>query len=305
MKARDWALFILLAMVWGTSFLWIKVALAEVGPVTLVSFRLLFGVLGLIAAALILRPEMPRDPIVYGKLALIGFINTALPFVLISWGEQHIDSGLASLFNASVPMWTLIFAHFFLADERITLDRLVGLLIGFVGIVLLVFSNQNGPINPAGQMALLGSLAVLAAGMMYGGSAVFIRSNLKGVSPIVQPLGAVLFADIYVWVAAFTLERPIIIPSQPMTWIALIWLGVLGSALAYLIYFGLIQRVGATNVTAVTYVVPVVGVTVGAIFLGEAITWPMIVAGALVLMGVYTVNAGIPFVRKTTVEEAA
>ena len=134
MKLKEWSAFILLGLVWGSSFLWIKIALREIGPFTLVAFRLLFGLIALLAIMRLQRQTFPRDRRTLLAFLFLGVFNTALPFVLISWGETSIDSALASILNGTMPLFTIVIAHFWLHDEKITLTRLGGLIVGFVGV---------------------------------------------------------------------------------------------------------------------------------------------------------------------------
>ncbi|GAB4477349.1 MAG: DMT family transporter [Anaerolineae bacterium] len=288
MKAKDWGAFLLLSVVWGSSFLWIKVALDEIGPVTLVAFRLLFGVLGLLIVLAVRRPPLPADRATWLKLALLGLTNTAIPFVLISWGEQFIDSGVTSILNASVPLFALVMAHFWLADERITWMRAAGLLIGFAGIVVLV--SRDLSVESLGQN-LPGQIAVLVAAAFYAFSSVFTRRALGDVSPIVQAFVPLVVADLATWALVPALELPWRGPALPITWLALAWLGLLGSCAAYLLYFSLIRSIGATRTTMVTYVIPVTGVALGVIFLGEPFDWLLLAATALIVTGIGIVNS--------------
>jgi drug/metabolite transporter (DMT)-like permease len=138
MKTKDWLVFLGLSLAWGSSFLWIKIAVQEIGPFTLVALRLLFGILGLLIVVAIRKPEWPKDPKIWRVLAVLGMINTAIPFTLISWGEVYIDSSVASILNSSVPLFTVLIAHFFLDDDKLTWTKGLGLPIGFIGVVLLV-----------------------------------------------------------------------------------------------------------------------------------------------------------------------
>src|SRR3989304_6711596 len=138
MKPREWVVFFALGLIWGSSFLWIKIAVQEVDPFTLVSWRLLFGTLGMVAVIVWKRPSFPPQRSIWLALAVLGIINTALPFVLISWGEKSIDSAVASVLNSTVPLFTLVIAHLFLHDEPITARKSVGLLIGFAGVLVLM-----------------------------------------------------------------------------------------------------------------------------------------------------------------------
>lgn len=287
MYAKDWLLFSLLALIWGSSFLWIKIAVQEIGPVTLVAYRLLFGVVGLIAIVAIKRPPLPRERATWWTLLVLGFTNTAVPFVLISWGETRIDSGVAAILNGTVPLFTLLIAHFLLNDERMTWTRFMGLLAGFGGVVALMSRD----VGPAGfEQGVVGQLAVLGAAICYAGSSVFARRNLGSVAPMFQALTIVLVADTALWLSVPIVESPVIVPRNPLTWLALAWLGLLGSCVAYLIYFGLIQRAGPTRTVMVTYVMPIVGVLLGVTFLNEPLDWRLGLGTLLVASGVWAVN---------------
>ena len=287
MKPKDWFAFLLLALIWGSSFMWIKLAVQEIGPFTLVGFRLLFGVLFL---AIVIRARhlaLPKDARTWAILGLLGLINTALPFVLISWGEQHIDSAVASILNGSVPLFTLFIAHWLLKDDRMTMVRIMGAAVGFVGIVILL----SGGLSAADfAKNLLGDFAVLAAAALYGVGGVLVRLKLSHVSPTMGGFGSALVADGLVWTAACFVEFPLALPAEPITWISLIILGLLGTGLAYQLYFYLIQSIGSTRASMVTYVMPVVGLALGILFLREPLTWQLALGMVLIVGAVWLVN---------------
>lgn len=286
MKPRHWAAFLGLGLIWGSSFLWIKIGLREIGPFTLVAFRLLFGAAGLFTV-LRLRPQpFPERGRIWWTLALLGLTNTALPFVLITWGEQTVDSSVAAVLNSSVPLFTLVIAHLALDDEQITLTRAVGLLTGFLG-VLLLFSRGLAQSDGGG---FLGEIAILIAAISYAGSSVFARRNLRAVPLLVQAFLPLLFADALSWTSAALLEPPLAIPASPTTWMALLWLGLLGSCIAYLLYFYLLHAIGATRTTLVTYVFPVVGVALGVLVLGEMLDWRLLAGASLVVASIAVVT---------------
>jgi drug/metabolite transporter (DMT)-like permease len=283
-----WLAFILLGLAWGSSFLWIKIALAEIGPFTLVAFRLLFGALGLLALLWLKRQPLPRAP---GLLLLFLFqavVQTALPFVLISWGEQSIDSAAAAILNGTMPLFTIVIAHFWLRDEKITLPRLGGLILGFAGVVVLV--GRGARLGPAAGANFWGQMAVLVATASYALGSTSSRKFLRGQPALLQAAMVVGLSDILLWVAAPIVERPFRLPAAPITWFALVWLGLLGSCLAYILYFHLINAWGATRASVVTYTLPVVGVILGVLFLREAADWRLLLGTALVVGGVAVVN---------------
>jgi drug/metabolite transporter (DMT)-like permease len=300
MKVKDWVMFIALGSIWGSSFMWIKIALEEIGPFALVGFRLGFGLLGMVAVVALLKPPIPRERRLWLGLALIGLLSMALPFVLITWGEQFIDSGVAAVLNGAMPLFTLVIAHFTLADERITLSRAVGLLIGFAGIVLLV-GRDLGQVGRG--LAVIGQLAVVLATVSYASGAVYTRKNLGGVSPIFQPFASLAVADMLAWLAVPPLETLPVWPSLGLTWLALAWLGLLGTCVAYILFFSLIQSIGATRASMVTYVIPVVGVILGVIFLRERLDWHLVGGTLLVIAGVWIVNSKLrlAFLRRKRV----
>jgi len=290
MKSKEWVWFVALGMIWGSSFLWIKVAVQEVDPFTLVGWRLLFGVLGMLVVLVVRRPAFPRQRSTWLAMAVMGMINTALPFVLISWGEKSIDSAVASILNSTVPLFTLVIAHFFLHDDRISVPKVLGLAVGFLGVLTLLARD----LEPGGfRTGALGQAAVLLAAISYASASVFGRRTMREVSPLVQAFVPMVAADAVVWSAATQVGSPGVLPGLPITWVALLWLGLLGSCVAYLLYFHLLHAVGATRATMVTYLFPVVGVALGVLFLGEHADWHL-VAGALLVVGSIAIVNWVP-----------
>lgn len=286
MKPKDILAFIGLSLAWGSSFMWIKIGLDELGPLTLVAYRLLFGMLGLLIVVLISRPELPKDKKIWQALVVLGFTNTAFPFFLFSWGELYIDSGLASILNGSLPLFTTILAHFALDDDKITKNRAIALVIGFIGILILISRDLSNGINSN----LLGQGAIILAVLFYAFSAVYARARTKGISPIYQALIPLIVADIFIWLPTFAFESPINLPTTGLTWAAVLWLGLIGSCVAYLLYFYLVHSIGPTRATMITYTFPVIGVILGVIFLNEVVTGPMLIGGGLVLVSIVLVN---------------
>ena len=286
-RLRDWGAFLLLGSIWGSSFLWIKIAVADVSPATLAAFRLLFGLIGLLTVVRLTRQRFTTLHTHWPAYLFMGFFNTAFPFILINWAETRIDSALAAILNATTPLFAFIIAHFWQADEKMTPTRTAGLITGFVGVVVLV-SREFGPAGVHGN--LWGQIAMLVASMSYALTANFSRRHLRGHPPLVQATMVVLFADAMTWAVALTTDRPFGPPSSALTWFALAWLGLLGSCVAYLLYFYLLNTVGAGRSSLVTFIFPVIGLLLGIIFLNEVADWRLIVGSALVVGGIAVVN---------------
>lgn len=287
MQPKHWTVFILLGAIWSASFLWIKIALEEVGPLTLVAFRVLFGLLtGLVISAL-LRIPLPRDWKTWRIFILLGLTNVAVPFFLITWGEQSIDSAVASILNATVPLFTVVMAHFLLHDDKITVPKIIGLLMGFVGVILLLSKDFKAD----AQNSILGQAAVILAAIFYAGSSIYTRRYTADVPGQTRGMLPLFSASAIMWAVAPIAESPLQIPHLPMTWIALLWLGVLGTGLALIMQFYLVHEVGPTRATLVTYIFPLGGVILGVIFLHEQLSWQLAVGAALIISSIAVVNS--------------
>jgi drug/metabolite transporter (DMT)-like permease len=285
LKSKHWLVFILLGSIWSSSFLWIKIAVQEVGPITLVAFRVLFGLLFSITVILIQRVSLPRTFKQWLPFLILGISNVAIPFFLISWGEQAIDSGVAAILDSTVPLFTIVIAHYLLHDDKMTVPKVLGLLIGFAGVIVLMSKDIGTSIGP-----ILGQLAVVVACMFYAGSSVYARKSTLEVSGVMRGAGPLFSSTAVMWLAAFTLERPITIPHLPITWIALLWLGILGSGLAFILNYYLIHEIGPTRTTMVTYLFPLGGVILGVTFLHEQLSWQVLVGGALIIASLAVAN---------------
>lgn len=294
MRAKDWLAFVGLSIAWGSSFFWIKIAVEEIGPFLLVALRILIGVIAMLGYYMIVRPKLPKKASTWRALIVVGMLNTAIPFVLISWGEIYIDSGVASILNGSVPLFTTLIAHIFLTDDRLTPNRVIGLLTGFAGVVVLVIRSVSG----GGSGSFWGQAAILAAALFYAIAAVYVRRTTVDVPPVVRALIPMVAADAVVWVLIPFVETPVVWPQLTLTWIALAWLGLVGSFLAYLLFYYLVHSVGPTRATMVTFVIPLIGVALGVFFLQEKLDINLAIGAVLVLVSIAIVN------RKTSTPQA-
>jgi len=285
MKAKHWFVFLLLGAIWSSSFMWIKIAIREVGPVTLVAFRVLFGLLFGVVVILIQRVPLPRTRKAWTPLFVIGLTNIAIPFFLISWGELHIDSAVASILDATVPLFTILIAHFLLHDDKMTLPKTFGLIIGFGGIIVLMSKDIGASPN-----SLLGQAAIILASIFYAISAIYIRKTTEDTPGILRSAGPLVSASMVMWLGAFIFESPVHIPQSGITWVALLFMGVLGSGLAFVMAFYLIHEIGPTRTSMVTYLFPLGGVILGVAFLNEQLTWQVLTGAALIVSSLVIAN---------------
>jgi drug/metabolite transporter (DMT)-like permease len=266
--------------------LWIKIGVQEVGPMSLVAFRMLFGALTAGVIAYFQGIPYTRDWKDWGIFAIFGPLSLAIPVFLISWGEQTIDSAVASILNATVPLFTLINAHFWLNDDKITFQKTLGLLIGFAGVMILLskdlFESENA--------SIIGQIAVILASFFYGLSAVGIRKYTTHINNVMRGVGLLTTSAILMWLVGPIFERPFEIPQLQITWIAALWLGILGSGLAMIMMYYLIHEIGPTRASLVTYLFPVGGVLLGVIFLNEQLSWQLIAGTILIIMSLAVVN---------------
>jgi drug/metabolite transporter (DMT)-like permease len=277
----------ILGGLWGSSYLFIKVAVAEVPPLTLVAGRLVLAAAILWVVLLAARQAMPRGRRLWVAFAVMGLLNGAVPYSLIFWSEQYISSGLASLLQATMPLFTVLMGHLLLRDERLTAGRVAGVVLGFVGVGLLMLPD----LRQGAHANLLGQLAMVASSVSYAGAALFARSRLRGQPALVSTTGQLTMGA--VWIVPLSLLvgglRPMGVPSLPAL---ASWLGltILGTVIAYVIYFRLIERTSAAFVSTVTYIIPVFGLILGALVLNEPLSLTLLVSLGLILAGVLLVR---------------
>ncbi len=289
-----WIPFLALGFFWGSSYLWIKIGLGSLPPLTLIAGRLGIGAIFLASVVAVARQELPRRPMQYLHLFVMSIVNVVMPFILITVGEQSIDSSLASILNATVPLTVIVLAPLFLPDERVTLARVAGLALGFSGVILLVAPDL---VN-LGDSDLSGELMMIGSSICYGIGNVYARRNVHGLRPMVPALFQVSFAALIAVPLALIVDRPFeTVSPAPEAFVAVLWLGSLGSGLAYLAYFTILQQWGATRTSMVAYLLPVVGIALGAVVLGDPVTLNRIGGAALVIAGIALVNSG-PAMRR-------
>ncbi len=282
----DWLVFLGLGFMWGSSYLFIKLAVDDFGTFTLVALRLVVGALLLWAVVRIAGQKLPTERRIYGHLVVMALVNITIPFLLITWAEQSVESSLAAILTSPVPLFTIILSAIFLADEPMRLNGIAGLAIGFTGVVII---TSRG-LTAEGQN-LTGELALLGAAFSYAVGAVYSRRNVRGLAPMVPAVLQVTFAAIITGVLALVLEQPWTARPDGQAIFSILWLGILGSGLAYLAVFRLLAQWGATRTTMVAYLIPVVGIVLGYLVLQEPIDASLIVGTALVIAGIGIVNS--------------
>jgi drug/metabolite transporter (DMT)-like permease len=287
LKTRDFAALVLLGAIWGGAFPLLRVASPAFGAIPLSFVRIAVAAVVLVAMARDLASLRPRA----GLLFLLGVINSAIPFTLFAFATLSITAGLAALLNATTPMFGALIAYLWLG-ERLTVLRVLGILIGFFGVAMIVWDTAGA----RAEGATLGIAAGLTASALYGLSANFAKHKLDSLDATSISAASVLAAALVLAPPA-VVEWPNVLPT-PAEWAAAVALGLVCTALAYLIYFRLIRNAGPAKAVTVTFLIPVFGIFWGALFLGEAITTQLIVSCALVLTGTALATGVIAMPRR-------
>jgi drug/metabolite transporter (DMT)-like permease len=294
MNATEWTLLLILATLWGGSFFFGKVALAVFPALTLVALRTGFAALALLVFLALRGIALPLSLAVWGRFLVMGLLNNALPFALINWGQTQIDSGLAAILNATTPLFTVLLAHLVTTDERLTRNRVAGILVGFAGVVVMIGpSALQGPHLGALGLAGLGKLAVVGAAASYACAGLYGR-RLSGLPPVANACGMLVASSLVMLPVALLVDGPAgfargLAAGAPI-WAAVAGLAVLSTALAYIVYFRLLATAGATNLLLVTFLIPVSALLLGGLVLGERPDWTSFAGMALIFLGLAAVD---------------
>jgi drug/metabolite transporter (DMT)-like permease len=274
-------LLLLLTGLWGSSFLFIEVALEEVEPTVLIALRLLTAALVLVPF-LALRQGAPAFRQLragWQPVLVLGAINAAIPFTLIAWGQKHIDSGIAAIANASVPIFVALLAIHFRPSEKVTGSRAVGIAAGIVGVAVLAGANPEG-----GWWAVAGTLAVVAASFLYAAGALYAQTHVENLEPMLLVTGSTIVGTLMLAPLAIA-QAPTSLPGWKV-WLAIAVLGIGGMAIGQYVYYVLLGTHGSTKAALVTYLLPGMALVLGMVFLDEPLTVAAVVGLALVLLGV-------------------
>lgn len=288
MDAAAWGMLVLLAVLWGGSFIFVEVILTELPVFTLVALRVAIAAVILWVVVAASGTPIPRAASIWGAFLVMGIVNNAVPFSLIVWGQTEITAGLAAILNATTPLFTGLLAGVFLSDERLTAAKVAGLLLGPGGVAVMIGPDAVSSLGAH----IVAELAVLCAALSYACAAVFGRRFRRlGVSPLALSAGQASGSSLVLVPLAFLIDAPLSLPA-PSTGVVLAVLGnaVLSTALAYILYFAILARAGATNAALVTVLVPVVAVLAGVGLLGETVTAGQVGGMLLIVAGLTVID---------------
>lgn len=294
MGLAQWLLLVTLSIIWGGSFFFNEVALRGLPPLMVVWGRVTVGCLGLVAiiaaSSLDIRPYLHR----WREFLFMGVLNTFIPFTLIVWGQQHIDSGLAAVINATTPAFTILLANFCTMDERASVRKFAGAIIGLGGVATLIGTDALAGVGDH----VLGQAAIMGAAFSYASAAIYAR-RLYGVPPLVSACGQLTASTLVMIPVVMVLCRPWELPLPGLDVLgAVAGLGLVCSALAYIIYFRILAVAGATNVQLVTLLIPFSASTLGITILGEPFSWRLVFGMAIVTTAALLIDGRLNLGRR-------
>jgi len=283
MGSLEWSMLVALSILWGGSFFFTSIALTGLPPFTIVVLRVGIAAIVLNLVLPVLGLRVPMTLRAWAAFFSLGVLSNALPFCLIVWGQTQITSGLASILNATTPLFTVLIAHVATDDEKMSANRLAGVLIGFAGVTALI-----GPEALAGAGSnVLAQLACIAAAVCYGCSGVYGRRlRTMGIAPLVASTGMVTASTLLLIPIALIVDRPwMLVPPSPAAWGAVLGLAMLSTVVAYFLYFRILATAGATNLMLVTFLIPVSAILLGVLVLGEQLEPQHVLGMALIGAG--------------------
>lgn len=288
-SAGAWAELLLLALIWGGSFLSIRIALDEVGPLTSVVHRVLWAMLALWLFVAFKRIPLPRDTRIWWGFLVMGLLNNAIPFTLMAWGQLHIASGLTSIFNAATAIFGVLAAAIFFADERLSGRKLAGVLLGFAGVATAIGLENLRNFD----LRSLAQLAVLAGTVSYALASVWARKRLSGLPPQLAAAGMLTGSTLIMVPLAWYLEGPVSLDLAPRTFLAIGYYALIATALAYLLYYRVLSMAGSGNLMLVTLMIPPVAILLGAWVLDEALSGAAYAGFGLLALGLLIIDGRV------------
>ncbi len=264
---RAWAELTILSLIWGASFLSIRIALNEIGPLTAVAHRTVWAMLILWTYVIAARLPLPKTPHIWGAFLVMGLLNNVIPFSLMAWGQLHIETGLTSILNAATAIFGVIAAALFFADERLTARKAIGVTLGFFGVATAIGLSALTQFD----IRSLGQLAVIGGTISYALAGVWARKMLGGLTPQMAAAGMLTGSSLITLPAAWIIEGPINLQLTPQTWAAIAYYAIIATAVAYLLYYRVLAMAGSGNLMLCTLLVAPVAIILGALVLGEAL----------------------------------
>ena len=280
-STRAWAEMALLAAIWGASFLSIKVGLEELPFLTLVAHRVVWACLILWAYVLFRRLPVPQDPKIWGAFLVMGLLNNVIPFGLMAWGQQFIETGLTSIFNAGTAIFGVLVAALVFPDERLTLRKGIGVLVAFFGVAIAIGLDSFREFD----IRSLAQLAVIGGTISYAFAAAWARKTMAGLSPQVSAAGMLTGASLIILPVALVIDGLPKVPQNPATWMTIAYFAAIGTAFAYLLYYRVLAMAGSGNAMLVTLLIPPVAIVLGAIILNERLAASAFAGFALLALG--------------------
>jgi drug/metabolite transporter (DMT)-like permease len=287
MGRREWAMLCVMAVLWGCSFLFFKMLAGRLPPFTVVLGRVGIAAVTLNLIMLALRRPLPRAPRLWGAFAVMGLLNNALPFSLTATGIHYIPSGLASILNASTPVFTVVAAHFLTADDKLSANRVAGVLAGLAGVAILVGPSAFG----AGRgMALFGEACSIMASLAAALAGIYGR-RFRDVPPMTAATCQLTASTAIILPLALIVDRPWTLAAPgPETWVALFGIALLSTVLAFLLFFRILATAGATNLQLVTFLIPITSIGLGALILHERLSGRAFVGMAVIALGLLLID---------------
>lgn len=287
-------MLIALAAVWGGSFFFAEVALRELPPLTITLHRVVWAVPILLVILRLRRIPLPRAPRIWGAYLVMGALNNAIPFSLIFWGQQQIDSGLASILNGTTAMFGAVVAGLLLKDEPLTANKLAGAALGLVGVAVIMGPGVLTGLDPSN----FAQLAIIGAALSYAFASVWGKTTLGGQPPLMNAAGMLMGSVVLMLPLALMVDGVPSLSLMPATWGALIGVAALSTALAYVLYFAILLRAGAANLMLVTLLIPPFAIGLGAAFLNERLPASAFAGFAVIALGL-AVTDGRLFARRS------
>ena len=281
LSTRAWAELLLLSLIWGASFLSIRVALDEIGPLTAVAHRTGWAMLLLWAYVIIRRLPLPRNPRIWVGFLVMGLLNNVIPFSLMAWGQLHIETGLTSILNASTAIFGVIAAAIFFADERLTRRKVIGVTLGFFGVATAIGLSALTQFD----IRSLGQIAIIGGTISYALAGVWARKMLSDLTPQMAAAGMLTAASLMTIPAALIFEGPVSLNLMPQTWAAIAYYALIATALAYLLYYRVLAMAGSGNLMLCTLLIAPVAIVLGALVLGEALPFRAFTGFGLLALG--------------------